>query len=72
MPALPTLNISDQTIYNRLVAAFNSSPAEYKSWLKQALRDEVISRETRTILAAAESQANARMDELRNITDSAT
>lgn len=72
MPALPTLNIANQTTYNRLVAAFNSNPEEYKAWLKQALRDEVISRETRVILSAAEAQANARMEELKNITDNAT
>jgi len=37
MPALPTLNISDQATFDRVNAAFGGSAANYKAWLKQEL-----------------------------------
>lgn len=56
MPTLPTLTVNDQTIYDRLVAAFHSDPNEYKTWLKQALANEVQRREASSIISQANAQ----------------
>ena len=47
MPNLPTLTVSDAQLA-RLVGAFQDA-AGYKTWLKQALVDEVTRREARRL-----------------------
>lgn len=47
MPNLPTLTVTD-TQLAKCVAAFGDA-AGYKTWLKQAVRDEVLRREARAL-----------------------
>lgn len=47
MPTLPSLTVTD-TQLAKCVAAFGDA-AGYKAWLKQAVRDEVMRRESRRL-----------------------
>ena len=47
MPNLPSINVTD-TQLAKCVAAFGDA-AGYKAWLKQAVRDEVMRRESRRL-----------------------
>lgn len=51
MPTLPSLTVTD-TQLAKCVAAFGDA-AGYKAWLKTALRDEVLRRESRRLDEAA-------------------
>jgi hypothetical protein len=72
MPSLPTLNIADQVKWDRVFAAFNGSPTEYKAWLREAVRAEVERREVSAISASADAQYQAKAAELAGYLDSAT
>lgn len=72
MPTLPTLTVTDQTLYQRLVAAFHSDPAEYKAWLKNALRDEVQRREAQAIIDQANANVANNQAQLQAIMDGAS
>jgi hypothetical protein len=72
MPALPTLTITDQAKYDRVVAAFESSPARYKAWLRNALQIEVIRRETRALQDSVNAEMAQKQAEIGAITDGAT
>lgn len=63
MPNLPTVSINNQAIYDRLVAAFGNSADAYRAWLKEALTQEVLHREQRALLQAAQAQAQIKADE---------
>jgi predicted transcriptional regulator len=58
MPTLPTLNITNQAIWDRLFAAFNGDAAEYKEWLKAQLIEKVRQAESQSAgqQAAADMQ----------------
>ncbi len=51
MPTLPTITVTD-TQLAKCVAAFTDA-AGYRTWLKAALRDEVLRREARRLDEAA-------------------
>lgn len=72
MTALPTLDVTDPTTYNRLVAAFHSDPAEYKTWLKRALADEVQRRESATIIDTANAQVAQNAADIARIVSGTT
>lgn len=56
---LPTIQIANDTLANRALAAFNSDPAEYRAWLRSALVEEVVRREN---LVLREQMANKRQE----------
>lgn len=66
---LPGLTINDPVKEARVLAAFNSSPTEYRTWLVQALTNEVIQREVAAIRAEAAEHANSVADEVRQMMD---
>lgn len=59
MPTLPTITITDQTVWNRLMAAFNGSQTEYRAWLKSCLIEKVRLTESQTAGAQAASDMDA-------------
>lgn len=67
MPALPTMTISDQVAWDRVFGVFHGSAAEYRTWLLNALRDEVQSREADAIREQADNQVRVKLDEVNNM-----
>lgn len=77
MPNLPTLNVTNQAAYDRIVSAFQGATqaetvANYKAWLREAVKTEVIRKETGVILAQAENDVQTIQAQLDKITDSGT
>ena len=56
---LPTLTVTDTVVWNRLLAAFNSDPEVYKSWLKQELTDFVIQQENMKAAAVRRTEVES-------------
>jgi hypothetical protein len=71
MPALPTLNVDNQDHWNRLLAAFGSG-AEYRKWLRNALREEVTRREARALQDSTNADIETKRIELGSITEGLT
>lgn len=72
MPTTPGLNIADPAVWNRVMAAFNNSQAEFKAWNKEALRIEVLRRETEGIQQQADDQIRVKRVETATLLDGAT
>lgn len=66
---LPTITITDQATFDRLMAAFNSDPAAYKTWLRNAIKAEVARREIEKIRNDADIAATAKSSELTTFLD---
>lgn len=64
MPNLPIMAVNNAPVYARLVAAFNSDPEEYRTWLRRALVLEVLERERAAIKESAREEARTRSEEL--------
>jgi hypothetical protein len=47
--SLPTITIASDPVWNRLLAAFGNDPAQYRTWLRAALKAEVLRREAEAI-----------------------
>lgn len=62
MPDLPTLTVT-QAQADRIVAAFGSV-ANYRTWLKEAVRDRVRNVEVEKIRAQSEADMKAKSDEV--------
>jgi hypothetical protein len=71
MPALPTLNVDNQDHWNRLLAAFGRG-AEYRKWLRNALREEVTRREARALQDSTNADIETKRIELGSITEGLT
>lgn len=71
MPNLPTLSVTNTDTWDRLMAAFNESATDYKTWLREAVRAEVESRELQALQEAAQSTLQARRAELSGFLDDA-
>lgn len=65
MPTLPTLTINNADAWNRLLAAFNSDPVAYKTWLRSALASYVLDFEVN-------QQVESRRTELTGVMDGAS
>lgn len=69
MPDLPTLTINDPVIYQRVVDAFNASPAQYRAWLRDRLKEYVIAHEVDAMKQDAVQQWAQRKQELTDLLD---
>jgi len=72
MPNLPTLAVPDGPNWDRLIAAFHGDPAEYKTWLRAALRAEVVNREAGSLRSTLDEQIAANVAEVDAIIEAAS
>ena len=61
---LPSVSIQDDAKAQRIMAAFDSDPANYREWLRGALLDEVLKREAAGLRDQLNSQINTARDDL--------
>lgn len=71
MPNLPGLGIADQAMFERVFSAFNNSPTEFKTWIREALKDEVLRREARLVQQQADVDIESRRNQLNTGLDKA-
>lgn len=67
MPNLPTVTVNDPAKWDRLLAAFQGDAAEYKAWLTNAVKDEVLRREAETLRATMDAEIDRRREEVQQL-----
>lgn len=66
MPTTPGVKIDDLVTWDRVMAAFKTVE-EFQKWQRQALRDEVISRELAALTETQQAARSARIDEIKGL-----
>lgn len=62
MPTLPTLNITNQSTWDRLLVAFNGDANLYLAWLKEQLKAALIDFEINKQITQRRAEIEAAID----------
>jgi len=67
MPTLPTMTVTDASLWTRLMAAFNADPVAYKSWLRSALIGYLLDFELNQQLDTRRAEINAALNDTTKV-----